>query len=265
MNDTPNYVQKSLSDAGVLTLTFSRPEQLNAMNRRLMSQLIAALEAADQAAEVRVVVLTGAGRAFMAGADLKEYVALGRAEFDAFQIEGRRVYAAIENHAKPVIAAINGHCFGGGFEIALACDLLLATAGAKCGLPEINLGLIPGGGGTARLAQRAGLSRALEVVMTGRTVVAEELLTWGVVNHVFPAGEFAEQVARFAHVIAEKEPAPVQTLKRLAREAVRPWPSEFFAAEGAALGRLFATPVAQGKLAEFMARSEGRRNVRASQ
>lgn len=255
---------RSLTPSGVLTLTFNRAGQLNAMNRALMTELIAALEQADGDEAVRVIVLTGAGRAFMAGADLKEYAGQTQAEFDAFQTLGRRLYAAIEGNAKPVIAAINGHCFGGGFEIALACDLLLAVAEAKCGLPEINLALIPGGGGTPRLAQRAGLGRALDVAMTGRTVLAEELLAWGVVNRIFPAADFSAQVAAFAAELASREPAPLQMLKQLARHACPPLTPELIAAEGEALGRFFAAPAGRAKISEFMARSEARKKTQPS-
>jgi enoyl-CoA hydratase/carnithine racemase len=252
-------LSRQLTPDGVLTLTFNRPDQLNAMNRALMTAIIDALLTAGLDPAVRVIVLTGAGRAFMAGADLKEYAAQTRAEFDSFQALGRRLYAAIEQNPKPVLAAINGHCFGGGFEIALACDFLFAAAGAKCGLPEINLALIPGGGGTPRLAQRAGLGRALDVAMTGRVVLAEELLQWGVINRVFPAAEFAAQVERFAHELAAREPEPLQVLKRLARTVCPSLPAAVETFEGEALGRFFTSPAGQRKIAEFMARSDARK------
>lgn len=261
MNPHPPHLLESRTATGVLTLTFNRPEQLNAMNGALMTEIIAALQAASADAAVRVIVLTGAGRAFMAGADLKEYAGQSQTEFDAFQVRGRQLYAAIECNVKPVIAAINGHCFGGGFEIALACDLLLAAAGAKCGLPEINLALIPGGGGTTRLALRAGLSRALEVAMTGRVVLAEELLAWGVVNRIFPAAEFSAQAMLFAEELAAKEPAALQMLKRLARQALPALPAAVIAAEGEALGRFYASAAGRAKIAKFMARSEARKKT----
>lgn len=263
MSEASASLLQALSPTGVLTITFHRPDQLNAMNRALMAAIISALELANGDERVRVIVLTGAGRAFMAGADLKEYARQTQTEFDAFQLAGRRLYAAIEGNAKPVIAAINGHCFGGGLEIALSCDLLLASAGAKCGLPEIALALIPGGGGVQRLALRAGLTRALDVAMTGRTVLAEELLAWGVVNRVFPAADFPAEVTRFAEELAAREPAPLQMLKRLARQAVPALHPTAIAAEGEALGRFFAAPAAQAKIAEFLARSEARQRERS--
>lgn len=264
MTIDPPVLLKSLSPGGVLTLTFNRPSQLNAMNRALMAELIGALTASASDEATRVVVLTGAGRAFMAGADLKEYAAQSQADFDAFQNTGRSLYAAIENNPKPVLAAINGHCFGGGFEIALACDLLLAAAEAKCGLPEIKLALIPGGGGTLRLAQRAGLGRALDVAMTGRTVQAEELLDWGVINRVFAKETFQSQVTDFAESLASSEPGPLRALKQLARRACPPPAPELIAMEGEALGRFFAGPAARAKIAEFAARSAARKQSSGS-
>ncbi len=262
MSTVAQFINSSCTPAGVLTLTFNRPDQLNAMNRVLMTEIIAALMAASADATVRVIVLTGAGRAFMAGADLKEYARQTQAEFDAFQMLGRQLYAAIEDNAKPVIAAINGHCFGGGLEIALACDLLFAAEGAKCGLPEISLALIPGGGGTSRLALRAGLSRALDVVMTGRTVLAEELQSWGVVNQVFPGAQFSSRVATYAADLAAKEPAPLQMLKKIARQTFPPLPLALIAAEGEALGRFYASAAGRAKIEEFLARSEARAKER---
>ena len=264
MNPATPLLSRTLTPAGVLTLTFNRPDQLNAMNRALMAEIIAALTAASADTTVRVIVLTGAGRAFMAGADLKEYAQQSQAEFDAFQLLGRQLYAAIEDNAKPVIAAINGHCFGGGLEIALACDLLFAVEGAKCGLPEIGLALIPGGGGLPRLALRAGLSRALDAAMTGRVILAEELREWGVINQVFPALEFPGRVSAYAAELAAKEPAPIQLLKRLARQTLPALRPELVAAEGEALGRFYAAPAGQAKVAEFLARSEARARERAS-
>lgn len=242
-----------------MTITFNRPDKLNAMNHALMSALIVALRRAGADPVVRVIVLTGSGRAFMAGADLKDYAAQSEMEFVEFQALGRELYAAIEGNAKPVIAAINGHCFGGGFEIALACDLLCAIEGAKCGLPEINLALIPGGGGTQRLALRAGLSFALEAVLTGRTILAEELKSLGVVNRVFGAAEFAARVAEFAGEIAAKEPSPVQCLKRLARQALAPTHPATGAAEIEALRTFFLSEAGRARIRDFLTRGEARR------
>ena len=263
MNSLPPVIASDPAP-GVRWLTFNRPDQLNAMNRQLMTELIAALRAADADTEIRVIAVTGAGRAFMAGADLKEYARQTQAEFDSFQALGHELYVAIEENTKPVIAAINGHCFGGGLEIALACDLLVATAGAKCGLPEIKLALIPGGGGAQRLAQRAGLSRALDVVLTGRVVLAEELQQWGVINHVYPLEDFTGRVMQLAAELAAQEPAPMQMLKRLVRAAAPRIDPRMTALEAEALSRFHAAPAGRAKLEEFLARSEARKKDRAA-
>lgn len=239
----------------IATLTFNRPAQLNAMNRELMQKLIETLDQVNTDPEVRVVILTGAGRAFMAGADIKEYARQTQMEFESFQAIGRRIYDAIEGLNQPVIAAINGHAFGGGFEIALACDLLIAAEGAKFGLPEILLHLIPGGGGTQRLPRKLGITRANELLMTGRTVSAEELYTWGLANRTFPPATFAKEARAFAATIADKDPTALRTLKQLTRIAIGPINSAAQCLENEALARLYPAPAAQEKLQGFLQKS----------
>lgn len=134
-------------NASVATLTFNRPHLLNAMNREMMDEIIDALKLITENENIRVAVITGEGRAFMAGADIKEYAVQTGEEFKAFQNKGKELYQLIEEANIPFIAAVNGVALGGGFEIALACDFIIASDGAKMGLPEVHLGLIPGGGG----------------------------------------------------------------------------------------------------------------------
>ena len=198
-------------------LTFNRPEQLNAMNAQMMNEIIHALGEINEAdaKQVRVAVITGAGKAFMAGADIKEYAQQTQEQFEDFQTKGRSLYAAIEGNAKPVIAAINGYAFGGGFEIALACDMIVAVEGAKMGLPEILLNLIPGGGGTLRLSKKIGVNLANEMIMTGRTVLAEEMHRHGLINYLYPKDAFIEKVTEFAASFADKEPDRLQAIKQL--------------------------------------------------
>jgi enoyl-CoA hydratase/carnithine racemase len=244
---------------GIATITFNRPDQLNAMNRRLMEELIAAVTRLDGDPEARVGVLTGAGRAFMAGADLKEYARQTEEAFESFQILGRGLYAALEGNRKPVIAALNGHALGGGLEIALACDLIVAAAGAKLGLPEILLDLIPGGGGTQRLPRKLGLTRANELLFTGRLATAEEMHAWGVVNHVYPRETFAADAHAFAATIADKAPAALRVLKQLTQLAAGAFDPAAQALENEALGRFYQTPGARAKLEGFLAQSEARK------
>jgi enoyl-CoA hydratase/carnithine racemase len=239
-------------------LTFNRPGQLNAMNAQMMDEIIRALGEVNVAGigEVRVAVITGAGKAFMAGADIKEYAQQTQAEFEAFQTKGRNLYAAIEGNAKPVIAAINGYAFGGGLEIALACDMMVAAEGAKMGLPEIKLNLIPGGGGTQRLARKLGTNLANEMIMTGATVTAEEMLRHGLVNHIYPSDEFLEKVGAFASLFTDKEPDRLQAIKQLTRLGASTVDTAALSLENAALGRFYRSKEGQQKVQEFYRKSQ---------
>ena len=248
---------------GIATLTFNRPSQLNAMNREMMESIIATLDAVNQDAESRVLVITGEGRAFMAGADIKEYACQTREAFESFQVLGRRVYDAIEGLSKPVIAAINGYAFGGGLEIALACDMLVAAEGAKMGLPEILLHLIPGGGGTQRLPKKLGHGYANELLMSGRTATAEEFLERGLLNRIFPVEGFAEAVRDFATPFADKDPEALRVLKQLSRLACGPVNSAAQCLENETLARLYRAEPAQTKLREFLEASLERERRKA--
>ncbi|MCC5839727.1 MAG: enoyl-CoA hydratase/isomerase family protein [Opitutales bacterium] len=254
---TYQHLQYAVAE-GIGTITFNRPDQLNAMNRRLMEELMDAIHRLDGDEAARVGLLTGAGRAFMAGADLKEYARRSDAEFASFQILGRGLYAALEGNRKPVVAAVNGHALGGGFEIALACDLIVAAEGAKLGLPEILLHLIPGGGGTQRLPRKLGLTRANELLFTGRLATASELHAWGVVNHVYARETFASDAHAFAATIADKSADALRTLKQLTQLAAGPFNPAAQALENEALERLHRTDAARAKLAGFVAASEAR-------
>jgi enoyl-CoA hydratase/carnithine racemase len=185
----------------VALLTFSRPDQLNAMNDAMVEEIVAAIAETERDDTARALVLRGAGGNFMAGADVKAYAEQSAEAFRDFQESAGRIYGALERLAKPVIAAIEGYALGGGFEIALSADLIVAHPQAKLGLPEVKLGLVPGGGGTQRLARKLGPNRAAELLMTGRFASAQEMANWGVVNRVAEdaLGEalaLAEQMAR---------------------------------------------------------------------
>ena len=240
---------------GLAHLSFNRPDQLNAMNRAMMEEIITALGEINADPSVRAGLITGEGKAFMAGADIKEYSRQTEAEFDAFQTRGRELYAAIEGNARPVVAAINGYAFGGGLEIALACDLIVAREGAKMGLPEIQLGLIPGGGGTQRLPRRIGLQRANELLMTGRTATAEELHDWGLINQLLPMEGFAEQAETYARQLTDKPPAALRVLKQLSRMAAGSMDSAAQALENEALSRLYKSPEGRERIAAFARKS----------
>ena len=238
-------------------IKFNRPEQLNAMNALMMDEIIHALDFMDKADsnEIGVVVITGAGKAFMAGADIKEYAQQTEAEFDAFQLKGHSLYSGIENNSKVVIAAINGYAFGGGFEIALACDMILASAGAKLGLPEILLNLIPGGGGSLRLTKKIGINLTNEIVMTGRTLVAEEMQARGVINYIYPRENFIEKATEFAQLFAAQLPDRLLAIKQLTQEAANGITPALQAKEAALLSKFYRSKEGQEKIQAFYNKS----------
>lgn len=238
-------------------LTFNRPEQLNAMNAQMMNEIIHALEAihAADSSQVRIAVITGAGKAFMAGADIKEYAQQTQKQFEDFQTRGRSLYAVIEGNAKPVIAAINGYAFGGGLEIALACDMIVAAEGAKMGLPEILLNLIPGGGGTLRLSKKIGVNLTNEMVMTGRTVLAEEMHRHGVINYLYPKETFREKVTEFVASFTDKEPDRLQVIKQLTRLSADGLDIDAQTMETEALNKFYHSKEGQEKIQEFFKNS----------
>ena len=238
-------------------IKFNRPEQLNAMNALMMNEIIHALDYVDKADsnEIGVVVITGAGKAFMAGADIKEYAQQTEAQFDAFQLKGHSLYAGIENNSKVVIAAINGYAFGGGFEIALACDMIVASAGAKMGLPEILLNLIPGGGGSLRLTKKIGINLTNEIVMTGRTIVAEEMHDRGVINHIYPRENFIEKATEFVQTFAAQLPDRLLAIKQLTQEAANGITPALQAKEAALLGKFYRSTEGQEKIQAFYNKS----------
>ena len=243
-------------------ITFNRPEQLNAMNGQMMNEIIHALGEINIAdsERVRVAVITGAGKSFMAGADIKEYAQQTQTAFEAFQAKGHSLYAAIESNAKPVIAAINGYAFGGGFEIALACDMIVAAEGAKMGLPEILLNLIPGGGGTLRLSKKIGVNLANEMVMTGRTVLAEEMHRHGLINYIYPKDAFIEKVTTFAASFVNKEPDRLQAIKQLAQMSTGSVPMAAQRMENEALNIFYKSKQGQEKIQEFYKKSLEKKN-----
>ena len=204
-------------DGAVATITINRPKVLNALNTRTLDELrrtILALKLDDQ---VRVVILTGSGeKSFVAGADINEIAVQTPAGGREHAMTGQHVLDLIENMGKPVIAAINGYALGGGCELAMACTIRIAADTAKLGQPEINLGIIPGAGGTQRLTRAVGKWVANELILTGRFVSAQEAKDIGLVAHVYPAASWLDDAKALARVIAEKAPVAA----RLATEAV---------------------------------------------
>ncbi|MBU5442561.1 enoyl-CoA hydratase/isomerase family protein [Paenibacillus sp. MSJ-34] len=205
-------------DGGVATLTLLREAKLNAMNSAMMAELTDCFRRIHERADVRAAILTGSGKAFMAGADIEEYSGFDLGAFFAFQNKGRDMYRAIEECAKPVVAAVNGYALGGGFELALACDLIVASEKAKFGLPEVKLGLVPGGGGIQKALRAVGPYAAKEMLMTGRFLSAGEAMELRIVNEVTEPERLLPAAASLAQQIAEKAPLAVQALKKLVNE-----------------------------------------------
>jgi enoyl-CoA hydratase len=203
-------------EGAIAVLTLNRPDKLNALNAQLLGELEAALLALSADPTVACAILTGAGdKAFAAGADIGAMVTMSTEQARAFSEVGHRVCARIEKAPFPVIGAVNGFALGGGCELALACDFLYASDKAKLGQPEVNLGVIPGFGGTQRLARRVGIGRARELCYTGDTVGAEEALRLGLVNAVIPHADLLTRVREVAAKIASKGRLAVAQCKRV--------------------------------------------------
>jgi len=192
----------------------NRPQALNALNNQLVIQLMDALEAFDSDERVGVIVITGDERAFAAGADIKEMADASAVEMLLHDHIGQ--FDRLRQIKKPVIAAVSGWCLGGGNELALACDMVVASETARFGQPEINLGVMPGAGGTQRLARALGKALSMEMVLNNRTLSADEALQFGLINRVVPVERFLDEALSLAGEIAARAPLAV----RLAKEAV---------------------------------------------
>lgn len=205
----------------IATISINRPKVLNALNLETVEELEQAVRQAGDRADVRVIVITGAGdKAFVSGADIAAMREMGKSQAAEFAGAGHRCMNAIENCPRPTIAAVNGYALGGGTELAIACDIIVASENAKFGLPEVKLGLYPGFGGTQRLPRLIGASRAREMIFTGRIITAREAFGWDLVNHVYPQAELMENVMRMASEIAANSPVAVSAAKRVVREGL---------------------------------------------
>jgi enoyl-CoA hydratase len=191
---------------GVSTITINRPSKLNALNKATIDELHNALAELKSDEATRSIVLTGSGeKSFVAGADISEFSSFNVEQGKELSQEGHnRLFNYIENFPKPIIAAVNGFALGGGLELAMSAHIRLASDNAKLGLPEVGLGLIPGYGGTQRLALLAGKGKAFEMIFTGGMISAEEGLKWGIVNHVYPQAELLANATKLAEKIARQ-------------------------------------------------------------
>jgi enoyl-CoA hydratase len=201
----------------VAVLTLHRPEALNALNAALLDELLAAADSIAANDDIRAVVLTGAGRAFAAGADIAEMRDFTPEAAKAYADKGNRAFLALENLPQPVIAAVNGYALGGGCELALACDLRLASDKARFGQPEVALGVPPGFGGTQRLPHAIGLGNAMRMILGGQAIDAAEALRIGLVCAVYPADALQAEAMKLAQAIAKQAPLAVRAAKQAMR------------------------------------------------
>jgi enoyl-CoA hydratase len=198
-------------NGAIARITVNRPDKLNALNAAVIAELDAVIGEIERDAAVHGMVLTGAGpKAFVAGADIAEISAQGPVEGKARALEGQRVFRRLERCGKPVIAAVNGFALGGGCELAMACHLRVAAEGARFGQPEVKLGIGPGYGGTVRLPRLVGRGRALELLLTGAMIDAQEALRIGLVNRVVPADQLLPQCEQILATILENGPLAVR-------------------------------------------------------
>ena len=201
----------------VAVLTIDRLEALNALNSQVLCDLDAAISQVEADDEVRVVVLTGAGRSFVAGADIGEMVNFSAIDGKKFGVHGGSIFLRLENLSKPVIAAVNGFALGGGCELAMACDIRIASEKAKFGQPEVGLGITPGFGGTQRLPRIVGISKAMELILTAKVIGAAEAKAIGLVSEVYPPEELMDKAMELANAICANAQIAVQESKRCIR------------------------------------------------
>ncbi|HEX5059917.1 MAG TPA: enoyl-CoA hydratase-related protein [Kofleriaceae bacterium] len=229
-------------DGSLAIITINREAKLNALSSEVISELTQACAALEVSDEIRVVAVTGAGaKAFVAGADIAEMVELTANQAAAFAAGGHVLGEAIENSQNVWVAAVNGFAFGGGCELALACDFVYAAENAKFGQPEVKLGVIPGFGGTQRLARRVGVAKAKELCMTGDAIDAAEALRIGLVDAVFPQAELMGKVKALAERISANGPLAVAEVKRLIHLGQSTTLDHALQLEQRSFGLLFAT------------------------
>ncbi len=226
-------------DDGIGVVTVNRPQLRNALSSETVEALESALREVEANADVKVVVITGAGKAFVAGADIKEMSTMDTAAARAFSQRGHRLITLMEQMKKPIIAAVNGYALGGGLELALACDFIYAAEEARLGLPEVTLGVIPGFGGTQNLPRLIGPNRAKELIFTGRQLTAQQAREWGLVNEVVPADELMTRVMELAQNIARNGTLAISTAKEAVVSGLNVTKENGLRLEGALFGLLF--------------------------
>lgn len=228
-------------DNGIYTIAINRPDKLNALNKDVFSDLTSALDEIETNAEIKSVIITGAGpKAFVAGADISEFGGLNKEDAMQLAKRGQDIFARIENCSKPIVAAVNGFALGGGCELAMACHFRVASENAKFGQPEVNLGLIPGYGGTQRLVQLIGKGKAMELLMSAHLIDANEAKQLGLVNYVTTAETLLDHTKKILDIINSKAPLAIAGCIKAAN-AVYDETKDGYALEIEEFGNAFAT------------------------
>jgi enoyl-CoA hydratase len=243
-----NIIVQQEGKAGIIEL--NRPKALNALNSELLSELIEALQVFDAAGDVGCMVLTGNQKAFSAGADIKEMAGATAVSMLNTGLVG--YFDQLTAIRKPIIAAVSGWCLGGGCEVALACDMIVASESAKFGQPEINIGVIPGAGGTQRLAHAIGKAVAMEMVINNRNLTAQEALAYGLVNRVAPVEGYLDEAIKLANEIGARAPVAAQLGKEAVNKAFELSLSEGLHLERQFFAMLFATEDQKEGMAAFV-------------
>ena len=233
-------------------LTMNRPEALNALNEQVLRDLDAALDQAAAQDDILVLILTGAGRSFVAGADIAQMKDLSPMEAKRFGLYGNGVFLKLENFPKPVIAAVNGFALGGGCELAMSCDIRVASEKAKFGQPEVGLGITPGFGGTQRLARIVGTSNAMELILTAKTISAAQAQEMGLVSHVYPPEELMDKALELAQAIAANAQVAVRESKAAIRRGLQTDMATGAAFEAEAFALCFATEDQKDAMTAFV-------------
>ena len=222
-------------------ITMNRPEALNALNAQVLQDLSNVLDQVEANEEILVAVVTGAGRSFVAGADIGQMSTMGAVEGKKFGVFGNNIFHKLENLTKPTIAAVNGFALGGGCELAMSCDIRVASEKAKFGQPEVGLGITPGFGGTQRLPRIVGVSNAMELILTARTIGAAEAKEMGLVSHVYDPDELMDKALELANAIAANAQIAVRESKAAIRRGMQTDMATGAAFESEAFGLCFAT------------------------
>lgn len=230
------------SSDGVGVLTINRPQAMNALNRQVLSEMESFLIDLKNVPDLRCLIVTGEGeKAFVAGADIKEMENFGPAEALSMAETGHRIFGLLEELPMPVIAAVNGFALGGGLELALACDFIVASHNAKFGLPEVSLGLIPGYGGTQRLSRVVGISTARMMVLTGDIFSAEQAQAWGLVTHLTSQEELLPLAKKLAQSVTARGPVAVATAKKVIQQGFDLPLKEALTLEAKSFSQVFAS------------------------